>query len=263
MRGPLLLASASVGVDVEATDAAGMLRLPVDALLGLQPYMVRRAAAHLGVGRELHGLLGQALQGMWRCFAELECELVEVNPLALTPAGAVVALDARVVVDDRSLARHPGLRREAPDIDPLERAAVRLAVYPVRMQGDIAVAAAGAGALMATLDYVQALGGTLAGGLDLGGVVGHHPDQLTEALRMTREFGPRAFLFNFYVRTWKGDVIARSVLNAVGDLHPRIPVIVRLAGNRSAEGHAILREAGIPVTASFLEACAQAARAVR
>ncbi len=254
VRGPVVMASPSGGVDVEAAD--GALRLPVNPFLGLQPYALRRVAAHLGAD------VTRFVQALWQCFVECECELVEVNPLAITPEGPV-ALDAKLIVDDRALGRHPELGLARDETDPLDAAAARLAVYPVRMQGDIAVAAAGAGALMATLDYVQALGGTLAGGVDLGGVVGHRPAELTEALALTREFGPRAFLFNFYVRTWKGDVLAESVVKAVGDLHPRLPVVVRLAGNRAPEGHAVLRAAGIPVTTSLVEACRQVVAAVR
>jgi succinyl-CoA synthetase beta subunit len=203
------------------------------------------------------------LDGLWRCFRQLECELVEVNPLALTEDAGLVALDAKVVADDRSRGRHPELAGLGDEPDPLDAAAARLAVYPVPMQGDIAVAAAGAGALMATLDYVQALGGTLAGGLDLGGVVGHRPAELVEALGLTRAFAPRAFLFNFYVRGWRCDVLAEAVLEAVGDLRPRCPVMVRLAGNRAAEGRAILGAAGVPTSDALIDACRYIVAAVR
>ncbi len=245
-RGPLLVASDAGGVDFEA---AGALRLPVSPLLGLPAYATRRVAARLGPAA------GPIAAALWACFTRFECELVEVNPLAMTAGGGAVALDAKIVVDDRSRARHPELAALAEELDPLDAAGARLAVYPVRMRGDIAVAAAGAGALMATLDYVQALGGTLAGGVDLGGIVGHRPAELVEALALTRELAPRRFLFNFYVRTWKNDVLAAAVLEAVGDLHPRSPVVVRMAGHRAAEGHAVLRAAGVPVTDSLLEAC--------
>ncbi len=254
-RGPVLLAGAHGGVDVEAAGEGTVLRQPVYACLGLQPFMVRRAAAHLGLPPALREAFGAVLEGLWGCFAGYECELVEVNPLAAADGDRLLALDAKVVLDDRALARHPEVAVPPPEAEPLAAAAARLAVYPVRMAGDIAVAAAGAGSLMATLDYVRALGGTLAGGIDLGGVVGHHPAELTEALALTRWFAPQAFLFNFYVRTWQGDVLARAVLDAVGDLHPRCPVVVRLAGHRAPEGHAILRGAGVPVTDSLLEAC--------
>jgi succinyl-CoA synthetase beta subunit len=259
-RGPLLVASAAGGVDVET--AGGALRLPVSPLLGLQPYAARRVAAHLGLGGGASPAVATLLDALWRAFTGLECELVEVNPLAVTAGGGLVALDARVVVDDRSRGRHPELVSAAAEADPLDAAAERLAVYPVPMRGDIAVAAAGAGALMATLDCVQALGGTLAGGLDLGGVVGHRPAELVEALALTRGFGPRAFLFNFYVRGWRCDLLAEAVVKAVGDLHPGRPMIVRLAGNRAAEGQAILRAAGVPTTDSLVEACRHIVAAV-
>jgi succinyl-CoA synthetase beta subunit len=260
-RGPLLLASRAGGVDVEA--AGDGLSLPVSPLLGLQPYAARRVAAHLGLAPGAAAAVAGLLDGLWRCFSQLECELVEVNPLALTAEGGLVALDAKITVDDRSRARHPELARASDETDPLDAAAERLAVYPVPMQGDIAVTAAGAGALMATLDYVQALGGTLAGGLDLGGVVGHRPAELVEALALTRAFAPRAFLFNFYVRGWRCDLLAESVLKAVGDLHPRHPMIVRLAGNRAVEGQAILRAAGVPTADSLVDACRHIVDAVR
>jgi succinyl-CoA synthetase beta subunit len=253
-RGPVLMASPVGGVDVE--DAAEMLRLPVHPLVGLQPYAGRRVAAHLGAP------VGPLVDALWQCFQRFECELVEVNPLALTAEGAAVALDAKIVVDDRALSRHPELVGRPADIDPLEAAGARLAVYPVRMAGDIAVATTGAGQLMATLDHVQALGGTLAGGIDLGGVVGHRPAELAEALALLRELSPRAFLVNSYVRTWQNDVMAEAVVKALGDCHPRQPVVVRLAGHRTAEGEAVLRHAGIPVTRSFVDACRRVVDAV-
>jgi succinyl-CoA synthetase beta subunit len=246
-RGPALLASAAGGVDVE--QAADRLRLPVHPFVGVQPYALRRVAAHLGAP------VGPVVQALWECFTRFECELVEVNPLAVEPDGRVLALDARIVVDDRARGRHPELPASGDGDDPLEAAGARLAVYPVRMAGAIAVATTGAGQLMATLDYVQALGGTLAGGLDLGGIVGHRPAELAEALRLLREFRPRAVLLNSYVRTWKNDVIAEALLAAVGDLPPDRPVVARLAGHRAAEGEAVLRRAGIPVARSLTEAC--------
>jgi succinyl-CoA synthetase beta subunit len=255
VRGPLLLASATGGVDVE--EAADGLRLPVSPLLGIQPYAQRRVSAHLGAA------LGPVLEMLWRCFTAFDCEVVEVNPLALTADGGAMALDAKIVVDDRAVARHPELTASRDGGDPLEAAGARLGVYPVRMAGDIAVATTGAGQLMATLDYVQALGGTLAGGLDLGGVVGHRPVELTEAFALLREFAPRAFLINSYVRTWKNDVIAEAVLKALGDLHPERPIVTRLAGYRTAEGEAILRAANVPVAHSLVEACRLVVDALR
>jgi succinyl-CoA synthetase beta subunit len=254
-RGPLLLARAAGGVDVE--DAAEGLRLVVSPLLGVQPYAHRRVSAHLGVA------LASVLEGLWRCFSGFDCELVEVNPLAVTHDGGTVALDAKIVVDDRALDRHPDLAARRDGGDPLEAAGARLGVYPVRMAGDIAVATTGAGQLMATLDYVRSLGGTLAGGLDLGGVIGHRPAELTEAFALLREFAPRAFLINSYVRTWKNDVIAEAVLKALGDLHPARPIVVRLAGYRTAEGEAILRAANVPVAHTLVEACRLVVDAVR
>jgi succinyl-CoA synthetase beta subunit len=254
-RGPVLVASEAGGVDVE--DAVGALRLPMSLLLGVQPYARRRVEAHLGAP------VGPAIDALWQCFTRFECELVEVNPLAIDADGRAVALDAKIVVDDRALARQPEVDAGRDAADPLEVAGARLAVYPVRMAGDVAVATTGAGQLMATLDYVQALGGTLAGGLDLGGVVGHRPAELTEALALMRQFAPKAFLVNSYVRTWKNDVIAASLLEAVGDLHPGHPIVVRMAGNRAAEGEAVLRAAGIPATRSFVEACRRVVAAVR
>jgi succinyl-CoA synthetase beta subunit len=207
--------------------------------------------------------MGPVLEALWRCFTGLECELVELNPLALGPGGRAVALDAKIVVDDRARARHPELPAGRAGPDPLEAAGVRLGVYPVRMDGAIAVATTGAGQLMATLDYVQALGGTLAGGLDLGGIVGHRPAELAEALGLVREFSPRAVLLNSYVRTWKNDVIAEALVKAIGDLHPGCPIVARLGGNRAAEGEAILGAAGIAVTRSLVEACRLVVDAVR
>jgi succinyl-CoA synthetase beta subunit len=254
-RGPVLVASDVGGVDVETS--GDLLRLAIHPFLGVQSYAVRRVSTRLGAP------MGPVLEALWRCFTGLECELVEVNPLALGPGGRAVALDAKIVVDDRARARHPELPPGRAGADPLEVAGVRLGVYPVRMDGAIAVATTGAGQLMATLDYVQALGGTLAGGLDLGGIVGHRPAELAEALALVREFSPRAVLLNSYVRTWKNDVIAEALVKAIGDLHPGCPIVARLGGNRAAEGETILGAAGIAVTRSLVESCRLVVDAVR
>jgi succinyl-CoA synthetase beta subunit len=254
-RGPVLLASAAGGVDVEA--AADRLALPIHPFVGIQPYAIRRVSAHLGAA------VGPIVEALWRCFTRHECELVEVNPLALGRGGEAVALDAKLVVDDRARARHPELPPGDGLLDPLEAAGARLGVYPVRMAGAIAVATTGAGQLMATLDCVAALGGTLAGGLDLGGVVGHRPAELAEALGLLHAFAPRVILLNSYVRTWKNDVIAEALLAALGRGADRRATVVRMAGHRAPEGAAILRRAGVPVAPSLVEACRLAVAAAR
>ena len=233
---------------VRLADSAAEARAHVTALLGstLLGHHVQSVLVEERVPAEREGYLAIVLDRAAR------------GPvLVASDAGGV---DVETSGDALRLAIHPFLGVPSYAV---RRVSTRLGVYPVRMDGAIAVATTGAGQLMATLDYVQALGGTLAGGLDLGGIVGHRPAELAEALGFVREFSPRAVLLNSYVRTWKNDVIAEALVKAIGDLHPGCPIVARLGGNRAAEGEAILGAAGIAVTRSLVEACRLVVDAVR
>jgi succinyl-CoA synthetase beta subunit len=233
-------------------DAQAKKILSLDPLLGLQNYAIAAATSFLDIGNSKAKFV-DVVRRLWGCFTENHCELVEIDPLVVTTTGEFVARSINVVCDPQRLSSL-GIDDPLSSLTQMDREAAELGIFPIKMRGDIAVIAPGAGSLMASMDFIEANGGTLAGGIDLGGSIGQRADALPRALGIAWHFEPRAFLINAYLRTSRGDVFANSIITAIGKDHPRDRVAVRLAGNLWKEGHAILGEAGIFATLSFEEA---------
>ena len=257
-RAPVLLVSAAGGVDVEESEPEDVLRVHLDHGLGLQPYMIERALEKVGAKSALREPLFSCISGLWNCFIRHDCEIAEINPLVLTKSGELIALDARIAIDDRARFRQPKLAPLVPiDVqDGLAADAARLGVFPVFMSGDIAVIAGGAGTLMASFDYLASLGGTLAGGVDLGGFGLRDQAVLAGVLALAKRLAPKVLLFNSsYMALSRGDEVAETIINAGLAHFDTKDLIVRMAGNWSDEGRRRLADAGIRATPSLVEAC--------
>jgi succinyl-CoA synthetase beta subunit len=257
-RSPVLLVSGAGGVDVEESEPEDVLRIHLDHCLGLQPYMIERVIAKLGAELALREPLTSCISGLWNCFVRHDCEIAEINPLVLTQSGALIALDARIGIDDRARFRQPKLDALVPlDVqEGLAGEAARLGVFPVFMSGDIAVIAGGAGTLMASFDYLASFGATLAGGVDLGGFGLRDQTVLAGALALAKRMAPKVLLFNSsYMALSRGDEVAETIINAGLANFDTKSLIVRMAGNRSEEGRRRLVDAGIRATPSLVEAC--------
>lgn len=261
-RCPLFIYSPAGGVDIEEvarTRPEDVRQVPVPTLEGVFPYRLRRLLepAPPTARKEL----GVVAQRLYQMFLHYEAQLVEINPLAETDQG-LLALDAKVMLDDD---HRPGPQFEGlaeADDDPLETEATGAGLHYVRLDGDIGIIGNGAGLVMATLDLVAQAGGRPANFLDIGGGAG--ADRVSTALDIVaREGRLRALLINVFGGITRCDEVARGIGQAATSLPSNLPVVVRLTGTNATEGRDILRQAGLVPVASMEEGAAQAVRLAR
>ena len=183
----------------------------------------------------------------YRAFRETDAMLVEINPLAVTGDGELLALDAKYTVDDNALFRHPDLAamRDLDALDPQERLARERGVTYVKLDGTVGILGNGAGLVMSTLDVVAQAGGTPANFLDVGG--GAQADEIVTALEvLLSDDKVRAVLFNVFGGITRCDEVARGILTALEQLDVTVPIVVRLDGTNDVEGRQLLAEAAPP-----------------
>ncbi|HSW35024.1 MAG TPA: ADP-forming succinate--CoA ligase subunit beta [Candidatus Limnocylindrales bacterium] len=258
-RCPVVLFSLDGGMDVEDVPEERMVRWTVDPGIGLQAYMIREICRRAGVSGELSKQLLQLLPRVYRLFRELDAELVEINPLVVTPNG-LVAADAKITIDDDALYRHPQLPR-ITEKTALELKAEELDLAYVELDGDIAVMANGAGITMATLDMVQYFGGMAANFLDFGG--GANVEHTSQALELLLGTKPKAILINIFGGITRCDVVADAFVQVKKNVGIDMPVSFRLVGTNETEGRAILEQAGIKVFRSMPDAVKHAVELAR
>ena len=217
------------------------MRVGVDPCLGLRRYQVLA----LGKGIELAPLhlsrFVTMAQGLYEAFCDCDARLAEINPLATTAQGDLLALDGKIIVDDNALFRHAELvDLRDPDVEtPAERRAREAGMNYVQLEGDIGCLVNGAGLAMATMDVIEHFGGAPANFLDIGG--GAQAEAVAAALRlMLAAPGIRAALLNIFGGITRCDEVARGIVATLEDLDPDIPMVVRLVGTNEAEGRAIL-----------------------
>jgi succinyl-CoA synthetase beta subunit len=193
--------------------------------------------------------LTQIAQGAYGLFVENDCSLVEINPLAVTGDGRLVALDAKVTLDDNALFRHPELAalRDASQEDPFDAKATDVGINYIRLNGTIGCLVNGAGLAMATLDLVKWAGGEPANFLDVGG--GASEQQLVEALEMMLS-DPRveAAWVNIFGGILRCDMLATAIVRVLKERDVKVPFIVRMNGTNLEQGMATLRDSGLPIT---------------
>jgi len=249
---PVVIASRSGGMEIEevaAKDPAAVVREPVDPFLGLFPYQARRLAFALGLSGDAFREGVSLLQALFRAYVDTDSTLAEVNPLLVTRAGHVLALDAKMTFDDNALFRHPDIRdmRDLAEEDPLEVEASKFGLNYIKLDGSVGCMVNGAGLAMATMDLVKLAGGEPANFLDVGG--GANEEQVKNAFRIIlSDANVRAILINIFGGIMRCDVIAKGVVAAVREMGLSLPVVVRLEGTNVDEGKRILRESGLAVT---------------
>jgi succinyl-CoA synthetase beta subunit len=247
---PLVMLSTQGGVDIEEVaerDPAALARLHVDPLLGFQDFHARRLAFEAGVDADVVRPVGALLNRLYAAFAAEEAMLVEVNPMIVTSDRRVMALDAKVTLDDSSLFRHPDnaeLRNVSAE-DPQERMAKERGLTYVKLDGNIGILGNGAGLVMSTLDVVAQAGGRPANFLDAGG--GSKAEAITQAVDVILSNpSVNAVLFNIFGGITRCDEVARGLIEAFDQITPRVPFVVRLDGTNDEEGRALLADAGLP-----------------
>jgi succinyl-CoA synthetase beta subunit len=246
---PVIVASAAGGVEIEQVAAETperIFRVAIPPATGLAPFHSRQLAFSLGLGPALIPNASRLMKAMYDAFCASDASLVEVNPLVVTSAGDLLALDAKVTLDDNALFRHADLRelRDLAEEEPLEIEASKYSLSYIRLDGTIGCMVNGAGLAMATMDIIKLAGGEPANFLDVGG--GASAEQIRNAfVILTSDRNVRAVLINIFGGILRCDVLAEGVIAAVGQLDVRVPIVIRMEGTNVEEGRAMLEASGL------------------
>ncbi|BEH10946.1 MULTISPECIES: ADP-forming succinate--CoA ligase subunit beta [Geobacter] len=246
-----LIASAEGGVDIEevAQKSPDKIHvLTIDPYTGLRPFQARRIALALGLSGTLCEDCVELMLNLYKVVLEKDCSLVEINPLVVTRAGWLMAMDAKINFDDNAIFRH----REYPDmmdysqLDTLEINAGKYDLSYIKLSGNIGCMVNGAGLAMATLDVLKEFGGEPANFLDVGG--GATREKVAEAFKIILEDADVKGVFvNIFGGIMRCDVIAQGIIEAASEVHCTLPIVVRMDGSKVAEGKQLLVESGLNV----------------
>ncbi len=261
-RLPMIMASAAGGMDIEEvaeTAPEKIFRVHIDPHIGLRQYQTTYLASGINLPQNLWSDFHKIAAGLYAAFLKNDASLAEINPLVITDAGKLMALDGKVSLDDNALYRHPDLE-EMRDVDeepPAEREARLSGVNYIQLDGEIGCMVNGAGLAMATMDIIKLFGGEPANFLDIGG--GAKAEQVATALRIILS-DPRvkAVLFNVFGGIVRGDEVARGIVEALGQIDTNVPMVVRLLGTNAEEGLRILEEANMATATTLSEAAQKA-----
>ncbi len=243
----LAMVSAEGGVDIEAVaeeTPEAVVKLHIDPVVGLTEWQARELVYRANLDREAARPLAAMLLKLYQAFVELDCDLVEVNPLILTAGGEAIALDAKVTIDDNALYRHPDFAefREAFVLDPIEAMAKERGLQFIKLDGSVGIMANGAGLAMSTLDVVDLVGGAPANFLDVGG--GARAETITDALEvLTKDEAVRSVLVNIFGGIVRCDLVAEGIMTALSQLELPWPLVVRLDDTNAEEAREILEAA--------------------
>ena len=253
-RAPLLVASPRGGMEVEDSPEGEMVQLSIDPLLGLRPFAVRHVMSRLGLSGDVARQAFDTINGVYQAFKTAEAELVEINPLAVTSGGYLVAADAKVVLDDEAAFRHPEWHLGPREGTAFERSCAASGAVGVELDGDVAVVVSGAGLMMATVDHLGAAGVKLRAAVDLGGTAFSNIEQLVRVIRLVIDLEPRVIFVNAFFNLAFCDFLARGVAEGFGDKGYRGRVVVRLKGRKLSEAKAILAPLGFTMFEDLLDA---------
>ena len=249
-----VVASTEGGMDIETVAEETpdkILKLPIDPATGMSGFHARRVAFALGLEGEQIKSCVTFLTGLYKAYTELDCDLVEINPLVVTGAGAVIALDAKMSFDDNALFRHPDLAelRDESEEDPAELEAAKWELNYVKMDGNVGCMVNGAGLAMATMDIINHYGGGTvepANFLDVGG--GATKERVTAAFKIILgDPKVEGILVNIFGGIMRCDIIAEGVVAAAKEVSLTVPLVVRLEGTNVELGKKILAESGLPI----------------
>jgi succinyl-CoA synthetase beta subunit len=246
---PVIMVSGAGGMEIEemaAQHPERILRIAVDPATQLQPFHIRRLIAGLALPQPIQRIVAGLLPPLYRLFQEKDCSLVEINPLVMTTDGGLVALDAKITVDDNALFRHPELAalRDLDEELPLEIDASRFGLNYIKLNGTVGCMVNGAGLAMATMDIVKLVGGEPANFLDVGGSAS--AEQITQAFRIVMsDQSVRVVLINIFGGILRCDRLAEGVMQAVSSLKVTLPVVIRMEGTNVEQGKRMLAESGL------------------
>jgi len=261
---PVMIASSEGGMEIEEVAASHpekILKAAFSPKTGLSNDAGAKLAAGIGVPEASRAKAVEFMQALAKAFCELDASMAEINPLVLTKDGSVIALDAKIVLDDNALFRHADLveLRDEHEEDPLEIEASKFGLNYIKLDGQIGCMVNGAGLAMATMDVIKLYGGEPANFLDVGG--GASAEQVTAAFKiLLADPNTKAVLVNIFGGIMKCDVIAQGIVTAAKQVNLNVPLVVRLEGTNVEMGRKLLKESGLPIiTATDLDDAAQKA----
>ena len=246
----LLMLSAEGGVEIETvaeTNPDAIVMLHIDPVDGLPPTVARQAVVDANIDSVAVDGVAAMLVKLYDCFTRGDCDLAEINPLILRPDGGVHALDAKVSLDNNAAFRHPEWDeyRATEELDEREQMAREHDLQYIGLDGTVGIIANGAGLAMSTLDVVNQVGGTAANFLDIGG--GANADVMAAALEVINsDLNVRSIFINIFGGITRGEEVAKGIVEAMGRVDLRAPIVIRLDGTNAEQGREILANAGIP-----------------
>lgn len=257
-----IIASQAGGVDIEEVAAKTpekIITLPIDPTTGFQPFHARKIGFAFGLKDDGIAQMVKLLDGLYCALCQLDINLVEVNPLVLTQAGNLVALDAKITFDDNGLFRHPDIEalRDLDEEDPAEQEANEHGLSYVKLDGTIGCMVNGAGLAMATMDIIKLHGAEPANFLDVGG--GASKEKVSTALDIIlKDPNVRAILINIFGGIMRCDIIAEGIITTLKERGLKLPMVVRLEGTNKELGKSAFDNSGLPIIyANDLEEAAE------
>ena len=257
----IVMGSAEGGVEIEQVardNPDAIIKVHVDPLLGMQDYQARELAFGMGLGEHIRDFTRVA-KGLVRVLIDHDASLVEINPLVITTENKLIALDAKMVLDDNGLFRQKWAEemRDPAEEEESEREAREAGISFVKLDGNIGCMVNGAGLAMATMDTIKEYGGSPANFLDIGG--GAREDKVEAALRIIlSDPNVKSVMFNIFGGITRGDDVARGIVKVLGQMKPDVPMVVRLVGTNAEEGRRILEDANLNAAKTLDEAAQKA-----
>ena len=261
---PVVMVSPDGGMEIEKVAAETPERIFkafADPALGLQPFQARQLAFALGLQGAEVGKAVKMMMALYQAYIATDASLLEINPLVVTAAGDLLALDAKMSFDDNAMYRHTDFveLRDLSEEDPLEVEASKYQLNYIKLDGTVGCMVNGAGLAMATMDIIKLAGGEPANFLDVGG--GANAEQIKNAFRiLMSDTAVKAVLINIFGGILRCDVLAEGVIAAVKDLGVRVPIVIRMEGTNVELGKTMLKESGLNFTTA--DTMSEAATAV-
>jgi succinyl-CoA synthetase beta subunit len=246
---PVLMVSPDGGVEIEKVAEETpdrIFKAFIDPALGLQGFQARALAFSLGLSGDQLKQAVKLMTAVYQAFVATDASLLEINPLIVTGAGDLLALDAKMTFDDNALYRHADIKefRDLGEEDPLEVEASKFQLNYIKLDGTVGCMVNGAGLAMATMDIIKLAGGEPANFLDVGG--GANADQIKNAFRiLTSDKAVKAVLINIFGGILRCDILAQGVIAAVKDLGVRVPIVIRMEGTNVELGKQMLKDSGL------------------
>jgi len=259
---PAIIASGDGGIEIEEVARKSpdkIIKININPIIGLRDYQVRDIALHIDLPRNLWRPFSDIVFALWKVYVDSDATLAEINPLVITSENKLVALDAKVILDDNALYRHPDLAdlRDLDAEDPSEIAGRKFGVSFIKMNGQIGCMVNGAGLAMATMDVIKHFGAEPANFLDIGG--GASSEKVAAALRLIiADENVKAILINVFGGITRCDEVAKGLVAACAEVQPKVPIYARLVGTNEEEGKRILAGSSLIYVDSLVEGAQKA-----